>query len=88
MLGIGITFNPMFDRADALSRAVTLFASRVGTVDFDQRGVINVRTERPFNRLKIRLVTVCGDLNAVRKPRGKIVRECYRSLRATVADAP
>jgi RNA polymerase primary sigma factor len=45
MLGIGIAFDPMFDRANALCRAVTLLACRIGTIDFDQHGVINVRAE-------------------------------------------
>jgi hypothetical protein len=33
-------------------------------------------------------VAVCRDLNASSQARCKIVRESYRSLRATVTDAP
>jgi hypothetical protein len=49
VLGIGIAFDPMFDRADALCRAVPLLASRIGTIDFDQHRVIDIRTERSFD---------------------------------------
>jgi hypothetical protein len=49
VFGIGIAFDPMFDRADALCRAVPLLASRIGTIDFDQHRVIDIRTERSFD---------------------------------------
>jgi hypothetical protein len=41
--------DPMFDRADALCRAVPLLASRIGTIDFDQHRVIDIGTERTFD---------------------------------------
>jgi hypothetical protein len=78
----------MLDCTDALCRTVLFLTGRIGTIDFDQHGVINVRAERSLGRLKISLVTIRRDLDSVFRPRCKIVRKSYRSFGATVADAP
>lgn len=67
MPGVGVAFDPTLDRADALSRAVRLFAGCVGAIDFDQHGVVNVRAERPLKRFQIGPVAICRDLNASSK---------------------
>ena len=78
----------MFDCTDGLCRAIPLLACRIGTIDFDQHGVIIVRSERSFNRFQISPVAVRRDLNASGETRCKIVGKSYRRLRATVTNAP
>ena len=68
MLEIGVTLDPGFNDARAFGRAVaTLHALGSFAVQLHKLGIVNIGTERAFNRLQIGPVAVRGKLNTVRE---------------------
>jgi hypothetical protein len=53
----------MFDRANALCRAVNTLAFAGRAIELHQHGVVDIATERVLNGFQICLVAVAGQLN-------------------------
>ena len=58
VLRVGVAFDAVLDRADALGGAVTPLALRRGAVHFDQHGVVDIGAESAFDHFQISFVTV------------------------------
>ena len=58
MLRLGIASDLPLLCADALCRAITLLAVRLGTIDFCQHRIINIIAERIIDRVQIRPMAV------------------------------
>jgi len=65
VLRIRVAHNGLAAGADALRRAVSPLASRVGTVQLLEHGVINVSAEGILDRRQIRPVAVRGELHPI-----------------------
>lgn len=89
MLHVGVALDPHFLRASAFSWAVaTLGTLGSLAVGLHEHGIINVRAERAFDCLKVRLMAIAGELNAVREAIGKIGDKVVGALGIAAPDKP
>jgi len=86
---IGIPDDWRGRRPDALRRTVSRFAlCSVPAVELNKHGIIDLRTESSFDRIQIHAMSVCGQLDAIRKSRGQIRDEVIGVMRRTPTYQP
>ena len=84
---IRVALDPRLAGADALCRAVaTLHAFRRCAVQLHQHGIVNVATESALNCLKVCLVAVAGELDAIGKARAKVVHQAHGAVAVAPAN--
>jgi len=77
MLGVQDRRSQLHVATDAHCRRIARVVIHRRTVNLLQHGVVNIRTEGILHGLKIRLVSVCGDLDAVADSAGAIFHEVF-----------
>lgn len=85
-LGSGVAVDAAHLRADALDGAVAALGLGRLAGDFNEHCVIDIRPERPFHGLQVRLVAVRGQLDVPAQPTDQIAHEGAGRARIPRAD--
>src|SRR6185295_6306266 len=87
MIRVRVASNRLGLARNALTGAVASIIGRVA-IELDKHRIINLTTERAFNRLQVGSVAVCRKLYAIFQPARKIIDELMCGNRVTPSVMP
>src|SRR3989442_2920467 len=86
--GIGVTKNERLLDAKTLRGAVRPCSIRIGAVNLDELREVDIIRERINHRVQIHLMSIRGELHAIRQAPGDILKKLGRKPRVSPSNKP